>query len=64
MVAVVAIVVMKRRSRVSAKPRTIPRKSTVRGDTFDAGVVYESGPKTVQSPRIESHKEDEDVFEI
>ena len=56
--------IIKRRSRVSAKPRAAPRSTGIRGDTFDAGVVYETKNKSASSPRVADHVEDETAFDI
>ncbi len=65
-VAVVAVIVIKRRSSASARPRAVPRSAAARGDTFDAGVVYDSSNKKLAnatSPRV-AHVAEEEQFEI
>jgi hypothetical protein len=60
---VAAVVIIKGRKGLTARPRTsVARTSGTRGDTFDAGVVYESS-KRAPAP-TESHVEGEAVFEI
>ena len=64
-IVVVAVIVVKRRSTVSAKPRSVPRGNGVKGDTFDAGVVYENTQKAGgRSPHVAHVDEDEVTFEI
>ena len=62
-IVVVAVIVVKRRANITAKPRSAPRGNGVKGDTFDAGVVYEN-TATGKSPRTEHANDDEVTFEI